>query len=70
MVTFVADVVIAFVARVAMETRVCGRNGVMADVAVLANGQGNVAVLSKMRHGDRAHIGLIILGSGAVVSHR
>lgn len=69
-IAFVADVVVAFVARVAVETRVCGRDGVVADVAVLADGQGDVAVLGEVRHGDCVHGGLVNIVGGAVVSHR
>jgi hypothetical protein len=69
-VAVVADVVVAFVAGVAVEARVCGRDGVVADVAVLADGEGDVGAFGEMGHGDCAQVGLVALGGCAVVSYR
>lgn len=49
-VAFVADIIVAVVAGIAVESRVGGRNGVVAYVAILADGQRGVAVLPEVRH--------------------
>lgn len=71
-VAFVADVVVAFVADVAVEAGVGGRDGVVANVAVLADGEGDVAVFWEVGHWDDEIRRLLVVlgGDGAEVRYR
>lgn len=70
-VAFVADVIVAFVAGIAVEAGVGRRDGVVADVAVLADGEGDVAIFGQVGHGDDEVWRLLVVlgGDGAGVRY-